>query len=175
MHETPYTIRQATPADFPAINRLCVDAYREFAAALDPADWEQMHAALAHASDLSSAGELLLAEDATGVLGVILYVPPGKSDGAYIPRRWASLRMLAVAPRCRGRGVGRGLTQACIKQAHGDQAEVIGLTTTDLMKTAQAMYERMGFEKEAELAPRFGVNHARYALRLRLLSDDLHQ
>lgn len=163
----PYITRQATLLDFSAINDLCVEAYHEFEISVGPDNWQQMRDTLSHASDLSRIGELILAEDATGLLGVILYVPPGKSDGVSIPVEWASIRMLAVSPLCRGRGIGRKLTQECIDRARRDGAAAIGLTTAEMMRVAQPMYERMGFRKEEDLGTRFGVKHARYVLMLK--------
>ncbi|MFL6214164.1 MAG: GNAT family N-acetyltransferase [Blastocatellia bacterium] len=162
----PYTIRQATPVDASAINRLCVEAYAEFESVVGQDNWRQMREALASAADLSTLGELLVAEDANGVIGVVLYIPPGKSDGRSIPQAWATIRMLAVSPASRGSGVGRKLTEECINRARRDGAEAIGLTTADMMKVAEPMYERMGFQKEAALGTRFGVRHARYKLPL---------
>jgi ribosomal protein S18 acetylase RimI-like enzyme len=167
MSEMDYMIRQATPRDATAINDLCIAAYQEFEPVVGPINWQQMRDSLARAADLSSIGELILAEDATGLLGVILYIPPGKSDGVSIPREWASIRMLAVSPGCRGRGIGRKLTQECIDRAGRDGADAVGLTTTEMMRIAQPMYERMGFKKEAELGARFGVNQGRYVLKLK--------
>jgi len=160
-------IRRATPLDSSAINKLCVEAYHEFESSIGSADWQQLRDRLSRASDLSSLGELIVAEDATLLLGVVLYIPPGKSDGVSIPCQWASIRMLAVSPLCRGRGIGRELTQECINRARRDGAEALGLTTGKMMKIAQPMYERMGFKKDAELGVRFGVKHARYVLVLK--------
>jgi ribosomal protein S18 acetylase RimI-like enzyme len=167
MPDLPYTIRQATPSDSAPINELCVEAYREFEPMIGSANWESLRHKLSQASELSAAGELILAESGGKLLGVILYVPPGRSDGKSIPGEWASIRMLAVSPLCRGRGVGRTLTQECIDRARRDDAAAIGLTTADMMRIAQPMYERMGFQKEAELGERFGVTEARYVMRLR--------
>lgn len=163
----PHTLRQATPLDFSAINRLCVEAYQEFESLIGSADWQQFQEVLSRASDLSGTGELIVAEDTNQLLGVVLYVPPGKSDGASIPSQWASIRMLAVSTLCRGRGIGRELTQECIDRARRDKAEAIGLTTGAMMKIAQPMYERRGFKKEAELGTKFGIEHARYVLILK--------
>ena len=160
------TIRQATLLDAAAINQLCVAAYEEFAAVVGPANWSQMKVRLASAAYLMTLGELLVAEDSGGVIGVVLYVPAGRSDGTLVPTEWATIRMLAVAPSSRGQGVGRKLTEACINQARQDGAKIIGLTTADMMKVAEPMYQRMGFRKEAELGTRYGVRHTRYKLTL---------
>jgi ribosomal protein S18 acetylase RimI-like enzyme len=162
-----YTIHSATSHDAAAINQLCVEAYEEYAGAIGPANWQQLHVVLSHAADLSSAGELLVAEEDKGLLGVVLYIPPGRSEGDSASLEWASIRMLAVRPAARGRGIGRQLTEACIDRAKRDDAAAIGLTTAEMMRVAQPMYERMGFRKVAELGRRFGVAEARYVLTLK--------
>ena len=166
LDEMQYTIRQATPLDFSAINALCVEAYREFESSVGPANWNDLLDILSHTSDLSTAGELLVAEDESGLLGVVLYVPPGRPDGTGVPVERASIRMLSVSPESRGRGIGRRLTQECIDRAKRDGAKAIGLTTGEMMKIAQPMYERMGFKREMELGERFGVKHGLYIMAL---------
>lgn len=161
-----YLIRKASDADDAAVNRLCVEAYREFASEVGTANWELMRESLSRAAALSGVGELLLALEGGELLGVVVYVPPGNSDGITIPAEWASMRMLAVLPQSRGRGIGKALTQACIERARRDRAPAIGLTTGAMMRIALPMYERMGFHKESELGRRMGVSHARYVLML---------
>ena len=163
-----YWIRLATKLDAGAINRLCVEAYQEYEAAVGRENWEQMQKLLSQAADLSAIGDLFVAEDEGGVLGMVLYLPPGKSDGVSIPKEWATMRTLAVAPQSRGRGVGKRLTEYCIERAAADGATAIGLTTSEMMRIALPMYERMGFQREEELEPRFGAKQARYVLRLPL-------
>jgi ribosomal protein S18 acetylase RimI-like enzyme len=164
--DMPYTIRRATPADDTAVNRLCVEAYTEFASEVGAANWQLLQESLSRAADLSGPGELLLAVEADELLGVVVYVPAGNSDGIAIPADWATIRMLAVSPKSRGRGIGKALTQECINRARRDGAQAIGLTTGEMMRIARPMYERLGFQKEAELGIRLGVSHARYVLRL---------
>ena len=61
------------------------------------------------------------------------------------------MRLLAVAPAARGRGVGAALMRECIRRARANGATVLSLHTTDLMRVAKAMYERMGFVRATEL------------------------
>ena len=54
-------------------------------------------------------------------------------------------RLLAVHPEARGRGLGRLLTEECIRRARASGRDAVGLHTTQLMNVARAMYERIGF------------------------------
>lgn len=158
-------VRNARRADSEAINQLCVEAYEEFRLTIGETNWKRLRETLSRASDLASEGELIVAEDSSRVLGVVLYIPPENNKGLTPKSAW--LQTLAVSPRHRGKGIGRSLTRECIERARRDGADSIGLTTADMMTVARPMYERMGFVKESELGERFGVKHARYVLKLK--------
>ena len=68
-------------------------------------------------------------------LGLVEAVPEGD---AYIGR-------LGVAPAYRGRGVGKALTEECIRRARADGARSIGLATRNVMIAARAINESLGF------------------------------
>ncbi|MHB8789161.1 MAG: GNAT family N-acetyltransferase [Desulfobulbaceae bacterium] len=159
-------IRKAIPADFAAMARLLVEAYQEYAASLTPVAWEQMRVGLASVDRLASVVTFLVAEDNHHLAGAVAYYQPGMSDPRLFPRHWASLRLLAVAPAHRGRGLGRRLTEACVARAREDGAGEIGLHTSELMVTARQMYERMGFCEVGELPPMFGLRYWRFVLPL---------
>jgi ribosomal protein S18 acetylase RimI-like enzyme len=162
-----YWIRQATPVDAAAVNRVCVEAYQEYETAIGRTNWAQLRMILSRAAELSVSGELLLAEDQSGILGVVLYIAPGMAEGIGIPEEWAYIQTLAVSPKSRGRGVGKRLTQECINRAIRDNAEAIALATSEIMTVALPMYERLGFQRQTELEPRYGVKQAQYVLWLK--------
>jgi ribosomal protein S18 acetylase RimI-like enzyme len=160
MAPSDFSIRAALPADAESINRLCIAAFEEFRNEIGDTKWPLLRETLSRTSELLHEGELIVAEDPSGLLGVVLYVPPRETKEAV-------LRTLAVGPENRGRGVGRRLTQECIDRARKDGAHAISLTTGQIMNIARPMYERMGFIKQSELGKRFGVPHASYVLRLK--------
>ncbi|WP_082098927.1 GNAT family N-acetyltransferase [Demequina iriomotensis] len=85
------------------------------------------------------------------IVGTITLVPPGSpfielaDDGEY------ELRMLAVSPIERGRGIGRILAQAAMDRAVEQGARRIVLSTMETMHVAHRLYERMGFSRREEL------------------------
>jgi ribosomal protein S18 acetylase RimI-like enzyme len=161
------TLRHATVDDGDAINRLCVEAYAEFRTVIGESNWRQLSKTLGASSQLINEGQLIVAEDGAGPVGVVLYKSCALSDNAGRSANSASMRTLAVSLSSRGRGIGRMLTQECIDRARREGADEISLTTAEMMTVARPMYERMGFVKEIELGQRFGVKHARYVLKLR--------
>lgn len=63
----------------------------------------------------------------------------------------SGLRLLAVLPTARGGGVGRKLTEKCIDMARDKQHDQIILHTTQYMKAAWRLYEKMGFSRFEEI------------------------
>jgi predicted N-acetyltransferase YhbS len=110
-------IRDASPADYEAINRLGPEAYVEFEVVIGAVHWERMRASLANATQFANTAELIVAERVGVLAGFVAYFPPGKSDGVIFPQAWSSVRMLSVAPMHRGQGIGRVLMEECISRA----------------------------------------------------------
>jgi ribosomal protein S18 acetylase RimI-like enzyme len=164
MEQRGFIVRDARLSDSEAINHLSVKAYAEFRAIIGEPNWIRLRETLSRASSLRNEGELIVAEDSSGVLGIVLYIPP-RQDQSEAPKS-AWLQTLAVSPLHRGKGIGRSLTCECIERARRDGADSIGLTTAEMMTVARPMYERLGFTKESDLGHRFGVTHARYVLKL---------
>lgn len=94
---------------------------------------------------------LVIAEQGGRIVGTVTFYPPGdvkKAEGW--PPEWAAIRLLAVLPDARGSGVGRLLTEECLRRARALGAPTMGLHTTRVMDVARAMYERMGFTRYPE-------------------------
>jgi ribosomal protein S18 acetylase RimI-like enzyme len=58
--------------------------------------------------------------------------------------------MLGVAPDARGRGIGRMIMDACEERASASGRTLITLNTTLLMRSAQRMYESMGYSRDED-------------------------
>lgn len=146
----PALIRNATPADEPAIRRVIAAAYGEFDAVLSP----DLHAAyLADLLDLDSrlADAVLLVADVDGeVVGTVSFYPDATAAGFGWPSRWAAFRALAVDPSHRGRGAGGALVAACIERAAATGASTVCLHTAHFMSAAVDLYERFGFRRVPE-------------------------
>ena len=91
-------------------------------------------------------------EDGEGaVVGTITVVPPGSSLVELAKDREFELRMLAVSPIERGRGIGAKLTQRAMERAVELGAQRVVLSTMETMHVAHRLYERMGFQRREDL------------------------
>lgn len=151
------TLRDAEPAELEAIGHLLVAAYTEYVPTgeVDPATRAAFDAYLEEVGDVASrvpVSEQVVADLDGKLVGAVTYYRPGKLayEGGEVdtPPGWAGIRLLGVHPESRGHGVGRLLTDECIRRARAHGATSVALHTTDLMVIARGMYERMGFQRE---------------------------
>ncbi|ROT32249.1 GNAT family N-acetyltransferase [Micromonospora sp. HM5-17] len=152
-------IRRAEPADFDAIARLSVAAYRADGQLDAAADYA---AVLADVPARAEAGELLVAVDEiTGeVLGSVLFVLPGTPYAELSGPGEAEFRMLAVDPAAQGRGVGGALVRACLTRARDLGCRRVVICTRSVAAAAHRLYARFGFVRtpERDWSPRPGVD-----------------
>ena len=147
------------------MNAVGTAAYAQFEGIYS--DWERFSAGAADLASLADTGTLLVARSETGrVLGAVGYFGPSSVKPDIFEPDDAVIRMLAVDPQSRGRGVGRRLAECCIDRARVDGASRIALHTSPAMEVALRMYLGMGFRLIRHLPDRFGVPYAIYELPL---------
>ncbi|HTD15653.1 MAG TPA: GNAT family N-acetyltransferase [Chthoniobacterales bacterium] len=153
-------LRDYRPSDADALNEVALWAFLQFERYYS--DWKAMRSVVARMSELSSAAEIIVAEDAGRIVGGVAYVGMDKPKPPFFDPGWPVIRMLVVAPPARSKGLGRRLTEACILRAHRDRAPLIALHTTPVMEVALAMYLRLGFLPLREAPPVYGVPYSVY-------------
>lgn len=153
-------IRSAVEADRPAIREVTFDAYDEYRDAIGPQGWEMYAANIASTLDSVDPGDCIVAVREGRVVGSVLL---GRPNDAY-----PEVRLLAVPPAERGRGIGQSLMDECKRRARAAGATHLSLHTTELMQTALRMYERMGFERTPETDFRPAPNFVVMGFRLEL-------
>ncbi|HTI62407.1 MAG TPA: GNAT family N-acetyltransferase [Gemmatimonadaceae bacterium] len=144
-----FTIRDARPDDRAAVRELTLRAYAEFEAIMDPVSWTELDGAIRGALASNAPADCIVADAGGTIVGsVMLY--PAKAD-AYGDRARAvdcpEVRLVAVAPEARGRGVARALMEECIRRARAWGSAALGLHTSRSMRGAMALYSGMGFRR----------------------------
>jgi ribosomal protein S18 acetylase RimI-like enzyme len=81
----------------------------------------------------------------------VTYVPGPGPDSETDDPDAAEIRMLAVLPAARGRGVGRALVEACIDLAREAHRRRLVLHTRAVMEDARHIYESLGFVRAPAL------------------------
>jgi len=145
-------IRVAEPADRARIAELTTLAYREYATSMEPSAWAALEEALQASLENDVGVTRIVAElDGTIVGSAALYEPGAEAYGSLASRaHWPEVRLVAVAPSARGRGVARMLVSECARRARAAGATTLGLHTSRSMRAAQRLYERMGFVRDPE-------------------------
>ena len=139
-------IRTARAAELDAIGELTVAAYRSVPGVV-VAGYEP---ALRDAASRAREALLLVAAADDRLLGTVTCVlGPGRFAESDDPLE-ATIRMLAVVPEARGRGVGEALVRACLDRARSAGLERVSLYTQPAMHAAQRLYRRLGFRRSPE-------------------------
>jgi ribosomal protein S18 acetylase RimI-like enzyme len=150
--------------DADAIVRVALAAFAEFERHYS--DWPLFKTHVAKMPELAKTGKIVVAEDKGQIVGAVAYVGPQAPKPAFFEPAWPIIRMLVVDPSARGKGIGRQLTEECLRRAERDQAGVIALHTTPIMTVALPMYLRMGFTRIREAPDILGVPYAVYVKAL---------
>ncbi len=84
------------------------------------------------------------------VVGTLTLAPAGSSYAEIADEGEIELRMLAVAPEARNRGVAELLVLGALREAVGRGADRVVLSTLDAMAAARRLYARLGFVASPE-------------------------
>ncbi|WP_338691819.1 GNAT family N-acetyltransferase [Bradyrhizobium sp. 26S5] len=128
-----------------------------------------MRTGLSKTSELSSGGEIIVADLGDRLAGAVGYFGPGVKKAAFFDQAWPIIRMLVVDPVDtvdRRKGLGHALTSECFARARRDRCQTIALHTSPIMTVALPMYLRMGFSKLHDAPPIHGVPYAVYTKAL---------
>ena len=159
-----YQLSEFTPADAAAVNQVALAAFQSYWHAYQ--DWEAFARQIASMAKLSETSEVIVAKVGGQVVGAVAYVGPGKPKAPFFDPAWPILRMLVVAPDFQGMGIGRALTDECIRRALRDGAALIALHTSRIMQVALVMYEHRGFRFVRDAPMICGVPYGVYVLTL---------
>lgn len=151
-------LREARPDEHEALGRLLVAVYAGLKGFPTPEEQPRYYELLAGIGAFAAkpGAALLVAVDGTGaLLGGVVYFGDmaqyGSGGTATAERNAAGIRLLGVAPEARGQGVGLALTQACVDRARAEGLGQVILHTTEAMRVAWGLYERLGFRRSEDL------------------------
>jgi predicted N-acetyltransferase YhbS len=161
-------IRDARPDEAEAVSAVIHDAYAQFESTY-PADFAYYFERVVQVERHFEQAEIIVAEQSGRVIGTVFFYRDGSQSGqGPWPEGSAGVLRLAVLPEARGKGLARRLTEECISRCREAGIKTLALHTTDWMPVAKAMYERMGFVRDAsfDFVPRSGVYAYGYRLEI---------
>jgi ribosomal protein S18 acetylase RimI-like enzyme len=159
-----YVIRDFAPDDAAAVNAVALAAFEQFRA--EYSDWPAFAQTIGVTASLADGGELIVATREDRIVGAVAYMGAGAPKPEMFDPAWPVIRMLVVDPGERGHGVGRMLTDECIRRARRDGAREIALHTSPIMRAALTLYSRSGFVMVRQCPPIFGVPYRIYLKHL---------
>lgn len=156
--EQSYAIRNAKPSEFAAIGTLMVQVYSQLEGFPSTYEQPKYYQMLANIGDLTKkpGTEILVAVSSDGnIIGAVVFYSDMKyygSEGtATLKKNASGFRLLAVDPNSRGRGIGKRLCLKCIQKAKALKRRHMIIHSTKAMQIAWKMYEKMGFNRAADL------------------------
>lgn len=153
-----YTIRNAKPEEFEIVGNLMVSVYSKLDGFPSQEDQPAYYTVLQNVGQLTEneAVELIVAvDDNETIAGAVVYFNDMKfyGSGGTAPQEKdaCGFRLLAVSHQVRGKGIGKLLTQYCIAKGRQSDSKTMVIHTTNAMKLAWGMYERLGFKRAEDL------------------------
>lgn len=144
-------VRDARPADHPAVGRLTIAAYDAVGRVSD-----EYRDSLADVDGRVSDGTtVLVATDRGVVVGSVTVVDARSEHFEHRGHGDGGFRMLAVSPGAQRRGVGRELLAAVLDHARSRGWRRLAITTMEWMPVAHRMYEAAGFVRRPDLDVRY--------------------
>jgi ribosomal protein S18 acetylase RimI-like enzyme len=145
-------IREARADEYDEIGRVTAAAYREFAR--PGSDWDDYLARIADVRARAGRTRILVAVEDGEIVGSLTLeiearIRDEDHDRPLAPDE-AHVRMLGVKPDARGRGVARRLMVAAEDIAVRAGRGRLTLNTTERMRAAKRMYERLGYRRGAD-------------------------
>lgn len=150
-------IGTADSSMYDEIGQLMVNVYANLAGFPTPDEQPAYYDMLANIGGFADKDsvELLIAQSKDKILGAVVYIGDMKNYGsggtATSEKNAAGFRLLAVSNEARGLGIGKQLSIACIEKARKEGRQQMIIHTTDAMKVAWGMYEKLGFERSVDL------------------------
>lgn len=158
MSEQKYTIRNAKPNEFDEIGNLMVKVYSQLEGFPKESEQPKYYEMLANIGALTEKPEteLLIAISSDNkIAGGVVYFGDMKYYGsggiATREKNAAGFRLLAVDNTIRGEGIGKLLTNECIRKTKNKRINQVIIHTTKAMQTAWGMYEKIGFKRSEDL------------------------
>jgi GNAT superfamily N-acetyltransferase len=158
MESQQHQIRNAKPNEYTELGKLIVHVYSQLEGFPKEDEQPNYYKMLANIGELTNSPEtelLVAVSSENKIVGGVVYFGDMKyygSGGTATNEQNASgFRLLAVDTLTRGYGIGKLLTNECIRKAVESKRSQVIIHSTKAMQIAWKMYENMGFKRSVDL------------------------
>jgi ribosomal protein S18 acetylase RimI-like enzyme len=153
-----FVVKNVIPEDYQKLGELIVEVYSQLDGFPKPEEQPDYYNLLRNVADFTKneTTELLgiYNDDNNLLAGVVFFGDMkhyGSGGSATAEKNAAGFRLLAVSNKARGLGLGKILTMECIEKAKTMNLQQVIIHTTNAMKPAWDMYEKIGFRRSEDL------------------------
>jgi GNAT superfamily N-acetyltransferase len=142
-------IRDAVEEELPFIREQRVNSYQEHTRNIPEGHWKALKQGITSEADTQQGVDRIVAEIDGNIVGSVALFPAKMDayEGHVEELDYPEIRMLAVTPQARGKGVATALIAECIRRTKAKGFHSIGLHTGEFMESAMRLYESLGFER----------------------------
>ncbi|WP_129691471.1 GNAT family N-acetyltransferase [Gottfriedia acidiceleris] len=142
-------IRESKPNELDKIKKVLIEAYEQYAAILTKEQWENYKNSIIDATEKSKTKTKLVAIADNVLLGAcFIYDSAEKAYGLTdLEIDYPIIRLIGVSPKARGLGIATELIRASCNLSLEWGSDRIVLHTSDMMKSAIRLYEKLGFKR----------------------------
>jgi ribosomal protein S18 acetylase RimI-like enzyme len=155
---TTIDIREIKRSENQFLGELMVDVYSRLEGFPSPTEQPVYYKMLSNIGRLNEQDHtsVLVAESSNNeIVGGVVYYSDmsmyGSGGSATLEKNASGIRLLCVDPKSRGLGVGKALSNECIRLAKADGNNQVILHTTQAMEVAWSLYTKLGFERSTDL------------------------
>ncbi len=161
--------RKGNAEDLEQLKELGIVSWTQFKKELTSGYWDMLSESLNNLetyAQLLEISECVVCEnESEEIIGMAFLTPSGNPNHVY-EENWCHLRFVSVAPDYRGKRIGEALTRKCVEIAMNNNEGIMALHTSEIMKSARHIYEKLGFMVLREIEPQLGVRYWVYTLDL---------
>ncbi len=161
--------RRGNKNDLENLKALGLRSWAQFKDELTISNWNELFQTLnnsdTYAKLLENSECLVCESNGHEIIGMAFLVPKGNPTDIY-NEKWCHLRFVSVSPAYKGLGIGESLTRMCVEMAFNNNEQTMALHTSEIMKSARHIYEKVGFKIRKEIKPSLGVKYWLYTLDL---------
>ena len=143
-------INALVESDKEDVLKLLVESYQQYASDFSAESWQEYLDGIKQSLDNPAIDRVLVAKDERKVLGTLQLFT--NSEAAYQNTGLGIvdpiIRLLAVSPTARGKGIAQALIKESVDYAKEKGARFLYLHSSDNMSQAIRLYEHLGFKRD---------------------------